>query len=135
MCDFIAFAYFLRRASKSIRLIATSSGSDITNLMRGMAALVSLFRRITIVVVLMIIEGFCATTGRLSQLAALRRSGESVQVSSSSFLFGVFPPAWLVWIVPLFYSLITVFMVVDGAKSLHNEIDKITAGDAGVIAP
>eukprot|EP00929_Paragymnodinium_shiwhaense_P035946 TRINITY_DN19328_c0_g1_i1.p1 TRINITY_DN19328_c0_g1~~TRINITY_DN19328_c0_g1_i1.p1 ORF type:complete len:272 (-),score=36.29 TRINITY_DN19328_c0_g1_i1:562-1377(-) len=133
MFDYLFFAFFLRRAAHYCELITTSTGSDMTNLMRGIATLVAFFKRLVIVGIILVVKGVASTSSRLSQLASLRAKGESVQVAST-LPFGWTPPAWTGWLMPLCYSFITIFMIVFGIKSLQDEVTNLSK-DCHTIQP
>ncbi|CAE8628867.1 unnamed protein product [Polarella glacialis] len=63
--DYFFFAVFLWRAQSAFEAISQSSGSEVDHLLRGMAALLSFFKRMQIVAAIMVIKGFCVNAARL----------------------------------------------------------------------
>mmetsp|Transcript_11887 Transcript_11887/g.23053 ORF Transcript_11887/g.23053 Transcript_11887/m.23053 type:complete len:313 (-) Transcript_11887:82-1020(-) len=122
MFDYIFFSYFLNKAASDIQAIADSTGSDITFLMRGVAALLAFFQRLIIVGAILILKGASTTKGHLNDLLSLKQQGIAVQVAAAP-PFGFVPPAWCF---PVGFFAITVFMVVLGRKSLWDDYGQIS---------
>lgn len=121
MFDYVFFGFFLWHAARDIAQIESTTGSDITFLMRGMAALLAFFQRLVIVGTILVLKGLAATAGRLSALSSLSRSGAALPVASPTPFGCALPP----WSLPLGFLLITAFMTVVGRKSLRDDYSKI----------
>jgi len=122
MFDYIFFSFFLWKAAGDIDAIANSTGSDITFLMRAMAALLAFFKRFIIVGGILILKGVSTNTGHMFDLFHLKQHGIAVQVAAKPPL-GFVPPAWCF---PVGFLAITVFMVVLGRKSLWEDYEQIS---------
>jgi len=121
MFDYICFSFFLWKAASDINAIANSTGSDITFLMRGVAALLAFFQCLIIVGGILILKGVSTTTGHMFDLHHLKARGIAVQ-NVATPPFGFVPPAWCF---PLGFFGITIFMVVLGRKSLWDDYGQI----------
>lgn len=123
MFDYIFFSFFLWKAAGDIQAIADSTGSDITFLMRAMAALLAFFKRFIIVGGILILKGVSTTGGHLLDLLHLKEKGIAVQVAGLP-PFGFVPPAWCF---PLGFLVISLFMGILGRKSLWDDYGQISS--------
>eukprot|EP00929_Paragymnodinium_shiwhaense_P105193 TRINITY_DN70118_c0_g1_i1.p1 TRINITY_DN70118_c0_g1~~TRINITY_DN70118_c0_g1_i1.p1 ORF type:complete len:305 (-),score=41.28 TRINITY_DN70118_c0_g1_i1:93-1007(-) len=115
MFDYIFFSLFLFTAARDMEQVATTTGRDITYLMRAMVALLTFFKRLIIVGSILVIKGVASTWARLSALPALEQIVPSAPM-------GIIPPHEAL---PIGFVLVTLFMIILGWKSLQDDYSQI----------